>query len=277
MIMKKLVLYLCAALFLSACQEDEIMLFDREEAGIYFQYGGQTRLYINSEAYIDTISYSFSTASDTVTQMVLETRIRTMGKVRDYPRPVKLSVDKELTTAVEGVHYTLDFNDAVIPAGEGEVMFPVTFLRAEDLMGKRVQLVLKLEDNDYFKVYFNEQKNTNVYTSVGEQIMADRFKFVVSEIYTEPSYWDFAVDALGPWSVAKFRFVNNVCEIPMEDWENWGVDGSKVQAGRFPIYGIMVRNELQRLADAGTPVLDDDGSYMQLGPNYEVDYSDYIE
>ena len=276
--MKKLVLYLCAILLFGACQEDDIMLFDREEAGVYFQYGDQTRLYINSEAYYDTLSYSFSTALDTVTQMVLETRIRTMGKVRDYPRPVKLVVDEELTTAVEGVHYTLDFNDAVIPAGEGEIMFPVTFLRAEDLMGKRVQLVLKLEDNDYFKVYFNEQKNTNVYTAVGEQIMANRFKFVVSEIYTEPFYWGFfGENILGPWSVAKFRFVNNVCEIPIEDWENWGVDGSKVQAGRFPVYGIMVRNELQRLADAGTPVLDDDGSYMQLGPNYEVDYSDYIE
>ena len=276
--MKKFLLYLCAALLLGACQEDEIMLFDREEAGVYFQYGGQTRLYINSEAYYDTLSYSFSTASDTVTEVILETRIRTMGKVKDYPRSIALSVDEENTTAIEGTHYEIDFTKAVIPAGEGEIMFPVKFLRAPDLMDKRVQLMLKLEDNEHFKVYFNEQKNTNVYTSVGEQIMANRFRFTVSEIYTEPSYWgSFAGDILGEWSVAKFRFVNNVCEIPVEDWNRGGYDDSKVQAGRFPIYGIMVRNELQRLADAGTPVLDDDGSYMQLGPNYEVDYSDYIE
>lgn len=275
--MRYIFIFLSACFLLGACQKNEIMLFDREEAGIYFQYGGQTRLYINSEAYYDTLSYSFSTASDTVTEVILETRVRTMGKVKDYPRPVALSVDEEHTTAVEGVHYEVNLDTVMIPAGESEVMVGVKFLRAADLMGKKVQLVLKLEENEYFKIYFTEQNNTNVYYGTEMKIMADRFRFTVSEIYTEPSYWSFALDAFGEWSVAKFRLVNEVCEIPVEDWERGGYGDSKVQAGRFPIYGLMVQRELQALADAGTPVLDDDGSYMQLGSNYEVDYSDYIE
>ena len=32
---------------------------------------------------------------------------------------------------------------------------------------------------------------------------------------------------------------------------------------------------LEEQADAGNPVTDSDGKYMQLAPNYEVDYSDY--
>ena len=275
--MKKLMYFLFSILLLGACQKNDIMLFDRDEAGIYFQYGGQTRLYINSEAYYDTLSYSFSTASDTVTEVILETRVRMMGKVKDYPRPVALSVDAEQTTAIEGVHYELNLDTVVIPAGESETMVGVKFLRAADLMGKRVQLVLKLEENEYFKIYFTEQNNTNVYYGAETKIMADRFRFTVSEIYTEPGYWSFALDAFGEWSIAKFRFVNTVCEIPVEDWNRGGYDDSKVQAGRFPIYALMVQNELQERADAGNPVLDDDGSFMQLGPNYQVDYSGNME
>ena len=275
--MRYIFIFLSACFLLGACQKNEIMLFDREEAGVYFQFGGQTRLYINSEAYSDSLSFSFSRYSDALQDTILETRIRTMGKVRDYPRPIALSVDTELTTAVEGVHYEADFEHAVIPAGEAELMFPVRFFRTADMMDNKIQLVLKLEENEYFKIYFTEQNNTNVYYGTETKIMADRFRFVVSEIYTEPGYWSFAEDAFGTWSVAKFRFVNEVCEIPVEDWNRGGYDDSKVQAGRFPIYGLMVQRELQALADAGTPVMDDDGSYMQLGPNYEVDYSDYIE
>ena len=261
-----------------ACRKNEIILFDRDEAGVYFQTGWQTRLYVNSETYVDSVDYSFSVESDTVTEKVLDVLVRTMGKVKDFPRLVKLSVDAENSTAMEGVHYEIDFDAAVIPAGASSISFPVKFFRTQDLMGEKIKLVLKLEDNENFKVYFKEQKNTNVYYAAGEQIWADRYVFMVSEIYSEPNYWrSGADDAFGPWSVSKFRFVNKVCEIPVQDWQRGGHSDSKVQAGRFPIYGYMVRNALQELADSGTPMLDDDGSYMQLGTNYEVDYSAYIE
>ena len=260
-----------------ACSKDEIMLFDRGEAGVYFQVGSQTAMFVNSEKYVDSTDYSFSIVSDTVTEIVLTTEIRTMGKVKDYPRPVKLMIDTENTTAIEGVHYEMNPETAVIPAGESRVSFPVKFFRTSDLGDRKIQLMLKLEDNEYFKVYFNEQKNTNVYYATGEQIMANRYKFLISEIYTKPSYWSFAEEYFGSWSVAKFRFVNKVCEIPVEDWQRGGHSGSRVQAGRFPIYAYMVRNVLQELADAKTPELDDDGTYMQLGPNFEVDYSACIE
>lgn len=112
----------------------------------------------------------FYTESDTVVEIILTTKIRTMGKVRDYPRPVKLVIDTENTTAIEGVHYEMNPEDAVIPAGESSVSFPVRFFRTSDLGDRKIQLMLKLEDNEYFKVYFNEQKNTNVYYATGEQL-----------------------------------------------------------------------------------------------------------
>lgn len=260
----------------SACSKDDIMTFDLEESGVYFQYGWQTRFYMNIDAYMDSIDYSFSTANEEVTDTVLATRVRTMGKVRDYDRPFTVVVDKEQTTAVEGTHYAIDYSKAVIPAGKGEVEFPVRFFRTPDLMNEKLTLVLKLEDNEHFKVYFDEQKNTNIYNSVGEQIKTRYFIFKVSEIYTKPGYWTLCGDdTLGEWSITKLRLVNRLFGISAADWNNGGGSGSKVQSGYFVQWAFKLRQYLQDAADSGVPVMDDNGSYMQLAPGYEVDYSAY--
>lgn len=275
--MKKLLYILMVApLLFFSCNQDEIVTFEDDIEGIYFQTGGQTRLYLNIDQYYDSTAYSFAIAGDTVTQHTLSARLRTMGKVRDYDRPVKVVVDQEHTTAVEGKHFRVDFSKIVIPAGESEVQVPVTFFRTPDMQNQQFDVSIKVEPNEYFTVPFTTQKNTNVYYDQGQQIKADRYVFTVSEIYTRPSYWDiFGQEFFGDWTVNKFKYVNKICEIPASDWNNAGSSYSKVRYGRFKYYAIMVRNALQAAADAGTPVLDDDGSYMQLSPAYEVDYSAY--
>ena len=272
---KNIFYLLLMAVAIGACSKDDIHTFDLDESGIYFQYGGQARLYQNIDAYYDSLSYSFSTAREDLTDTILYTRVRTMGKVRDYDRTFSVSVDAENTTAVEGVHYTIDYTQAVIPAGESEIKFPVKFMRTADLMEKRVSLTLRLNDNENFKVYFDEQKNTNIYNATGEQIQASTFKFVVSEIYTKPSYWSFMTE-LGTWSVTKMRLVCKLFDVPISDWNRGGYADSKVQAGYSVPWAFKLRRYLQEAADNGNPVKDDDGSYMQLGTGYEVDYSAYL-
>ena len=259
-------------LALAACQEKEIMMFDLQDTGIYFQEGGQTRLFINIDRYYDSLAFSYSVAPITTTDTILTARLRTLGFVADYPRQVKLSVDTEKTTAVAGVHYDIDLDEAVIPAGESELLFPVTFHRTADMLNKEFALVLKVEDNEHFKVFMVTQKNTNVYTDAGEMIDADRFKFTVSEIYTEPWYWSiFGNEYFGAWSVPKLKFLNSIAGWSMDDWQNAGT--GKVLLGRFAVVAMTVRNELQALADAGTPMREADGSFMQMGANYLADYS----
>ena len=273
--------YIYLVIFLLAlsvsCQKDEIMTFNLEDTGIYFQNGGQTRLYINSESYYDSIDFSFGVASEDVTDTIIYAKLKTMGKVKEYDRPVKMSIDAAYTTAEEGKHYTVDLSKAVIPAGSSSIEFPITLHRASDLMDNKVQLMLKLEDNEHFKIIFTEQKNTNVHADEGAQIMADRFKIIISEIYTQPGYWSvFGNDYFGAWSVDKYKFINNYLNIPIEDWETKaGYSGSKIQLGRFPVYAYILCNALQEAADAGTPIMDGD-QYMQLGNNYQVDYSAYL-
>lgn len=265
-----LLLLLC-----TACQQKDIMLFDREEAGVYFQAGFRPSNYVSTEKYSDSTDYSFSVLPDSVKSVVLSTTICTMGKTKDYPRPVKLTVDRENSTAVQGIHFDVDTAGAVIPAGESRIIFPVTFFRTKDLINGSFQLVLRLQDNEHFKVYFNEQKSTNIYTSSAGNIRADAYKFVISEVYTEPYEWWYTEAYFGRWSVTKFLFINKTLNISVVDWENAGASDSKMIMGRYPIYAYALRAALQELADAGTPVMDEDGDYMQLGRGYEVDYSAY--
>ena len=202
--------------------------------------------------------------------------IRTMGKVVDYDRPFKVVVDQEGTTAIEGKHYEVNLDTVVVPAGKSTAYVRVRFFRTDDMMEKAVRLALRLEDNEYFKCYFPEYKNTNAYSATGVMIHGDVFAFSLSEMYTEPSYWAmFGDDFFGDWTPKKYIVVNSVCGLTPSDWSNAGYAGTKVQYGRFNFFATVVQKYLQEQADAGTPELEADGSYMQLAPSYSVDYSLY--
>ena len=258
----------------SACEEQDIPLFTTDDTGIYFQrvssYRGTT------EYYADTISYSFVSSSAMLQDTVLQATVRTMGKVADYDRPFKVVVNQEGTTAVEGVHYELDLDSIIMPAGTSTAFVRVRFFRTKDMMEKAVRLALQLEDNEYFKCYFPEYKNTNAYSATGVMIGGDMFAFSLSEMYTEPWYWSMFGDGFfGTWTPKKYLVVNSACGLTPSDWDKGGSAGTKVQYGRFNFFATAVQKYLQEQADAGTPELEADGSYMQLAPSYSVDYSRY--
>ena len=260
----------------SACEKKDISVFSTDDTGIYFQmikgyYG------TNTEVYIDSLDFSFASVQASIKDVILNATVRTMGKVADHDRPFKVVVNKEGTTAIEGVHYEIDVDTVVVPAGASKADVNVRFFRTDDLMEKSVRLALRLEDNEYFKCYFPEYKNMNTYTATGVQIHGDSFSFTLSEMYTIPWYWRAIIetDYFGEWTPKKFVLINAVCGFTMSDWNSAGGTGAKIIYGRCGFFATMVQKYLQEQADAGTPVLDSDGKYMQLHPDYAVDYSRY--
>ena len=261
---------------LGACEKKDIEVFTTDDAGIYFQlikgYYGTT-----TEIYTDSLDYSFASLPASMKDVILPATVRTMGKVADYDRPFKVVVDKEGTTAIEGVHYEIDLDSVVVPAGKSSANVNVRFFRTDDLMEKSVRLALRLEDNEHFKCYFSEYKNMNIYSSTGVLIHGDSFSFTLSEMYTIPWYWRVIIetDYFGVWTPKKFVVINLVCGFTMDDWNNAGGTGAKIIYGRCGFFATMVQKYLQEQADAGTPVVDSDGKYMQLDSDYAVDYSRY--
>ena len=272
----KIILFvLSLTLVFSACEKQDISVFTTDDSGIYFQRVTSYIYNSTTEYYGDTLAYSFASAKASIKSAVLSATIRTMGKVVDYDRPFKVVVDQEGTTAIEGKHYEVNLDTVVVPAGKSTAYVRVLFFRTDDMMDKAVRLAIRLEDNEYFKCYFPEYKNTNAYSATGV-MGGDMFAFSLSEMYTEPWYWSMFGDGFfGTWTPKKYLVVNSACGLTPSDWDKGGSAGTKVQYGRFNFFATAVQKYLQEQADAGTPELEADGSYMQLAPSYSVDYSRY--
>lgn len=263
--------------FLWSCDKKEIPVFASDDAGIYFQrltnavYGSTT------EYYGDSTDFSFAGTNAYYTSHVLYAPVLTMGKVVDYDRPFKVVVDMEETTAVEGKDFEIELDSLVIKAGTSKAEVPVRIIRTKTLLEKTLKIVLRLQENEHFKCYLETYKNTNLYTAKGEQISGVRYVFTFNEMYTQPNFWkNYAEkDYFGEWTAKKYQVVNQVCGLTPIDWQYANYYGYKMQSARLPFFARTVRIYLQEQADAGNPVTDSDGKYMQLAPNYEVDYSDY--
>ena len=263
--------------FLWSCDKKEIPVFASDDAGIYFQrltnavYGSTT------EYYGDSTDFSFAGANAYYRSHMLYAPVLTMGKVVDYDRPFKVVVDMEETTAVEGKDFEIELDSLVIKAGTSKAEVPVRIIRTETLLEKTLKIVLRLQENEHFKWYLETYKNTNLYTAKGEQISGVRYVFTFNEMYTQPNFWkNYAEkDYFGEWTAKKYQVVNQVCGLTPIDWQYANSYGYKMQSARLPFFARTVRIYLQEQADAGNPVTDSDGKYMQLAPNYEVDYSDY--
>lgn len=263
--------------FLWSCDKKEIPVFASDDAGIYFQrltnavYGSTT------EYYGDSTDFSFAGTNAYYTSHVLYAPVLTMGKVVDYDRPFKVVVDMEETAAVEGKDFEIELDSLVIKAGTSKAEVPVRIIRTETLLEKTLKIVLRLQENEHFKCYLETYKNTNLYTAKGEQISGVRYVFTFNEMYTQPNFWkNYAEkDYFGEWTAKKYQVVNQVCGLTPIDWQYANYYGYKMQSARLPFFARTVRIYLQEQADAGNPVTDSDGKYMQLAPNYEVDYSDY--
>lgn len=261
-----------------ACKLEEIPVFDSDVEGIYFQRVSRTTQSstgaILSYTYTDSTALSFSGFQGT--SSIQSIPIRTMGKLKDYDRPVKVEIDPERTTATRGVHFDVDLDTVAVKANTSTVNLRVKLIRTPDMTENTYCIAFKLLDNEHFKCLLPMYKSNSSYGSTDKLIPGDKYIISVSEQYTMPWYWlFFGDDYFGPWTPLKYMLINSVCGWTPEDWDNGGNQGTPVQAGRLDFAARAVQKHLQKMADEGTPVLDNDGSYMTLNDNYPIDYSKY--
>lgn len=261
----------CAGLLNASCSEEGFTTFGGEKSGIYLQAVAYTDLYGNPQQYTDSITVSFSSYKSDVEQLTVRVPVSIMGELKDYDRPFTLKVDEEKSTAIRGEHF--DFNDAdcVIPANEASTKVPVVLYRHADLANKTVRIELCIEDNEYFTVELETYKNSTSWNAIGNNLSGKRYKIIFNDTYAVTTWWFFFGESFfGTWSASKEKRLNELMGWSHLDWVN-----SDIAYGRMGYAAKMFCKQLQELADAGTPVIDDDGSYMQLMPPYEVDYSAY--
>ena len=276
--MKKHITYIALGLMTAAvatsCQTEEIDTFTTDDSMVYFQKTGFVTS-AGGEGYSNSTSFSFVGYNEKMTSVTFAGEIRTMGKVRDYDRAVKVVVDEEKTTMELGKDYEVDLDTVKVHAGKNITKVNVKFLRTMRLRDEAATLVLKLLPNENFKV-LEKYKSSNSYSASEDDVMdGSSFSFKIDEVYSCPASW-YTLNAnnyFGPWTATKFIYINATLGFELDDWTWINGAGSKITSGRMPYYAIKLQKILQAAADEGNPVYDEDGKFMQLGDSYRVDYS----
>lgn len=277
----KYIVYSLITLIMSSCSEEEFKTFNGEVAGIYLQRTASYTIDANGNPltykYTDSLSVSFATSEPTVQKQTTYLDVCVMGNCVSYDRPFVLKLDEAKSTAQRGVHFDFNESDCVIKANTAKTRVPVTIYRHPDLKTGTYRMEFYLESNEYFTTVLDEYKNSSDWQVTGDTLCGTRFKISCSEIYTCPDYWvSFAEYSLGVWSVSKEVLVNELMGWTHTSWINGGGSAENaVQYGHMAYAAKLLRKYLQEAADEGNPVIDDDGSYMQLGEDYAVDYSAY--
>ena len=266
-----------AALAASSCSHDELDLYSGVPAAVYIQEIYRYDIYGNPISYRQhTGPLSFSNTSPTVTYTYTSFNVRLAGEVRDYDRPYKLIIDEDKTDAIEGVDFDLSENEFCIKAGKASDQVRVKIIRNERLTKGELTVAFKLLPNENFTLDIDRFKNSSGWSVDGEIMDASIYSISFSEIYTAPSSWNNNKDVyFGEFSVRKFSLLNSIMGWTQWDWNYTNMSGSKVQTSKFPYATNALRKKLIEEAENGTPVLEEDGTPMQLAGNYVIDYSLY--
>ncbi|MDE5613007.1 MAG: DUF4843 domain-containing protein [Odoribacter sp.] len=265
--MKRLLsLIASCSLLLFGCRENEALYYEGEPdgtSGIYFAYySGMT---MGSSI---TYHYKDTTADNSLTNVagssaVVGVPVRVFGNISEQDRPFKVKVIGG--TVKEGEDFTLP-EEFVIPGGAASASVPVTIFKKDELQDGVVRYItIGLEENEYFKPYIDKRLVGN--DTINVQTITIRY----SMVFEEPWNWGGTsnLNNWGAYSHAKLNFMLSVMGWTYREFTSKNF----VYVG--PTICILTQAELQKRADAGDPVRELDGSLMQLGPKFLVDYSAY--
>lgn len=248
-----LVFFCFAGFSFTACQEDSIDTFSGDD-NIYYTWAMNGSPYSFGEK-VDSTAVSFAYTLSDVTDSIFRIPIGIQGKISEQDRKVSVRIMEE-STAIAGTHFSIP-TDIVIPAKSLFGTIPVTLFRAADMKTDVFSIKLQLQANENF--------STEIWGDIDTGNNSDRklsykdFELTVSDIFTVPAAWNKLQLWLGPFSVKKLLLLAEVNEMPIPNFEV------------FPSYGDMIvwkdvlKAYLMDMDDAGTPVLEEDGSKMVLG------------
>ncbi len=270
------VVALCATVATTSCKEDKLDLYSGCKAGLFIQQVNTTDIYGNPISFRKEQTFSFADYDDKTQEFTLGFDVKLCGPVSNVDRPFVIKVIADSTTAVEGQDFDISMNDYVLKAGKAAATVKIRLIRNPSLRQKMVKVMFRLEPNEHFELPIGNYKNSSGWNVDGPIYNASEYWFSFGEQYKQPSYWSFGSSWYGAFSVAKYLALNKVMSWTVNDWSKAGQTGEKIGYGRLEYATAALQKYLQKLADEGTPLIDDDGkSYVQLAGSYLVNYSAY--
>lgn len=283
--MKKYLLLLWVVALVASCEEDQIETYSATSpdgiSGIYFQfmesYIANSSGQILEQRFVDSISRNFI-SYPAEKELTVGLPVKMMGYPVDYDRKISVRVNRELTDCTEGEDFVLKYGAVVMPAGSVQTVIPVILKRTALLQTRACRVAVDLVGNEYFGILMDKYNDNTIPGHSKTQYNAGTFKVIFSNIVTEDNIGDYFLDMyFGTWSIEKFNVINSQTGWTLENWQNAGTSSfpSPVSNTTLPYAAYKTQRYLQAEADRGFPVKEVDGAFMQLGPNYTVDYSAY--
>lgn len=158
-----------------------ILCYGCEREYLTYQSKEKDRVYVT---YKDTLKHYFA-GLDMMDSVQVSSGVYIMGTPKEYDRVVHVSIVDSLTTAKDGIHFSL--GDVVIKAGSVWGVIPWTFYRDRDteLANRPVVISFCLKGNENFDLM--PGRDTCIY-----------YYKIEMETVKKPNYWDESY--LGPYS-----------------------------------------------------------------------------
>lgn len=242
--MKRYIVVILAVLCLASCDQSLDTWSGKDV--VYFDAGR-----------VDSTAVSFVYMEADVETYAVDLFVRYMGDVTVTDRTVAVRVVDGETTAIEGVDYQPLEAEYTLTAGNTYCYIPIVLVRNPSLLEAQKYITVELVKNRDFELYFPEEPLT---ATSDKMISKVRHKIYFTEMMIDPPRaWDN--NFLGKFSPEKFLKICEVMELPRDTFNNWDY----LTQGRLNYIGIAMNRYLQEMRDAGTPVLEKDGSEMTMG------------
>ncbi len=217
----------------------------------YEDYSGGNAVYMNETT--DTTRFSFTYVDGD--RWLQEIKVKTIGQVCDYDRPVNIKFT--CVNAVEGVDFEPLADQYVVKAGENSLVIPIVMIRTVSLQKEAKVIDMELLENEHFQMlydYGSSDKITWVKTNRLRQTL------IFSEFMDQrPATWDPYV--LGDFSQKKFNLICSEMGIAREKFLD-----SKYMSYRTNYIGSYMKRYLAEEKAAGRTVYEEDGvTEMTMG------------
>lgn len=120
-----------------------------------------------------------------------------MGNAAPQDREIGIKINKERTTAVEGLNFK--FESKIIPANAFSVRIPIVIYKT-GLKDKSVRLEIEVAENQNFKVGFERYKKA---------------VFIWGDKFLKPDIWDKSnyLSAFGTFTETRYAFILKACKL----------------------------------------------------------------
>lgn len=202
--MKNIILFLIAILSIVACSEDTLTTYSDKDSTL------------NMASVKRKINFAFSQTHVLTDTVVIDVQL--VGAIQDMDRTFKIGVVDSLTTAEEGVHFTLK-DEYVFPKNAYQGSFELVVLRDTTLKDSLFTLALTVLENEHFT-----SSMVGISESDTEVIDYQVQLIEVLDFQAEPEWWAHPVFVnyyYGRYHPMKLKLLYDLYEVPEEDRGSW--------------------------------------------------------